>query len=381
MRRAPLFAIVLTGCSGTVETATVSSSSGEPPPAPCVPGERWTHLPNPPGPDADMPNLAWGGSQLFDWSGQAVSSTLPTDWLRSGALFNPATSSWTPVPTAGAPVGRISAGAVWANDRFVVWGGVTPAPVGSSNSGGVYDPASQSWSTMTTTGAPSPRVGFSAISAGSTLIVWGGARLGLYPLATGGIYDPMSDTWTAVAEEGAPSARAGHLAVWTGKQMIIWGGSSGPTGGLYDPVLKTWRAMSPENAPDWYQQTAIWTGSTMIVWGGIPVDGATEPGGIYDPASDQWAPISDVGAPSGAAVAVWAGMRMIAFVRGANQVGGSYALYAGIYDPATNRWAPVTTEGAPTDFGPGIAAWDGCQVILAGDTTAGTAFWAYQPQP
>jgi N-acetylneuraminic acid mutarotase len=40
----------------------------------------------------------------------------------------------------------------------------------------------------------------------------------------GGRYNPASDSWTAMTTVGAPPNREAHTAVWTGNQMIIWGG-------------------------------------------------------------------------------------------------------------------------------------------------------------
>ena len=49
------------------------------------------------------------------------------------------------------------------------------------------------------------------------MIIWGGSPDGgnTY-LNTGGRYDPSTDSWTATSTASAPSARGGHTAVWTG---------------------------------------------------------------------------------------------------------------------------------------------------------------------
>ena len=54
------------------------------------------------------------------------------------------------------------------------------------------------------------------------MIVWGGYD-GSY-LNTGGKYNPDTDSWTATSTTNAPTARELHTAVWTGSQMIVWGG-------------------------------------------------------------------------------------------------------------------------------------------------------------
>ncbi len=89
---------------------------------------------------------------------------------------------------------------------------------------------------MSTINAPSPRELHTAVWSGRGMIVWGGARYNANPLNTGGRYDPASDTWSATSSVEAPVARYLHTGVWTGSEMIIWGGIRGSqldTGGRY----------------------------------------------------------------------------------------------------------------------------------------------------
>ena len=72
------------------------------------------------------------------------------------------------------------------------------------------------------------------------MIVWGGCDGSRRYLNTGGRYNPDTDSWTATSTTNAPAARAGHTAVWTGNEMIVWGGVMiGSvclnTGGRYNP--------------------------------------------------------------------------------------------------------------------------------------------------
>jgi hypothetical protein len=67
------------------------------------------------------------------------------------------------------------------------------------------------------------------------MIVWGGVSTGGIT-NTGGRYNPSTDSWTATSTAGAPGARDQHTAVWTGSEMIVWGGYNGSvlnTGGRY----------------------------------------------------------------------------------------------------------------------------------------------------
>jgi N-acetylneuraminic acid mutarotase len=109
------------------------------------------------------------------------------------------------------------------------------------------------------------------------MIVWGGYFYDSYHfhlLNSGGRYNPSTNSWTATSTTNAPFARDSHTAVWTGSEMIVWGGySSGPvyfnTGGRYNPITDSWTATSTTNAPvPRAYHTAVWTGSEMMVWGG-----------------------------------------------------------------------------------------------------------------
>jgi len=67
------------------------------------------------------------------------------------------------------------------------------------------------------------------------MFVWGGTDG--TPMNTGGRYDPGTDTWFSSTTVAAPQARYDHTAVFAGEKAIVWGGSAGgggfATGGRY----------------------------------------------------------------------------------------------------------------------------------------------------
>ena len=85
------------------------------------------------------------------------------------------------------------------------------------------------------------------------MIVWGGGENSL-PSNTGGRYDPGTDSWTATTTANAPTARFNHTAVWTGSEMIVWGGVDDVpgltnTGGRYNPSTDSWTNTGTGDAP------------------------------------------------------------------------------------------------------------------------------------
>ena len=144
---------------------------------------------------------------------------------------------------------------------MIVWGGVSAG--GFENTGGLYDPTTDTWQPTTTAGAPSPRYSCAAVWTGAKLIVWGG--LDATSLAnTGGIYDPATDSWQPITTFGAPIGRQESTAVWTGSNMVLWGGDDGTfipgyglvrSGGVYDPnreyVPLLWRSQPAGDLYEW----------------------------------------------------------------------------------------------------------------------------------
>jgi hypothetical protein len=69
------------------------------------------------------------------------------------------------------------------------------------------------------------------------MIVWGGLSDNI-ALNTGGRYNPGTDSWTATSTANTPAARYFHTAVWNefDREMIVWGGADVielNTGGRY----------------------------------------------------------------------------------------------------------------------------------------------------
>jgi N-acetylneuraminic acid mutarotase len=144
--------------------------------------------------------------------------------LNTGGSYNATSNTWTPVTTSGAPAARYQQVAVWTGSEMVLWGGATGAIY--YNDGGRYNPAANTWTSIlgTLSNTPAGRRIHSGVWTGSELIVWGGWNGG--PLSSGGRYTPANNTWAALPTVSAPLPRYSHTAIWTGTEMIVWGGVS-----------------------------------------------------------------------------------------------------------------------------------------------------------
>jgi N-acetylneuraminic acid mutarotase len=175
-----------------------------------------------------------------------------------------------------APSVRQNHVAVWTGTWMVVWGGRGSTYLAT---GGVYDPKTDTWSPTSTINAPTARDHHTGVWTGTELIVWGGGPGQGFPVPppvnTGGRYDPQTDTWTATSLLDAPFARVDHSAVWMGSRMLIWGGSVSEThsttylgsGAQYDPVADAWTPIATPNAP-WAGPTTVPCGTVRACWSG-----------------------------------------------------------------------------------------------------------------
>ncbi len=252
----------------------ISSSGGRYDPA----TDAWTSISTAGAPFVrSLHTAVWTGSRMIVWGGGSSNT---------GGLYDPAADSWVPTSTGpNVPEGRSNHTAVWTGTEMIVWGGrpnYSGAPV-YFNTGGRYDPSTDTWvPTSTGTGVPSPRLFHTAVWTGNEMIVWGGREVSQDDVNSGGRYNPTSDSWVSTSTgANVPSPRISHATVWTGEEMIVWGGSGTSNtaldiGGRYNPTSDSWVPTSPWDPHA--SLTAVWTGTEMIVWGG-----GTNTGGLYNP--------------------------------------------------------------------------------------------------
>jgi hypothetical protein len=220
-------------------------------------------------------------------------------------------SSWFSMNTSDpdTPSARDQHAVVWTGTHMIIWGGTNGAQVFSS--GGVYDPATDSW-TATSQGAdcPSARFGHAAAwsSVRSRIFVWGGWD-GATNTNTGSKYNPVTDVWAALpVDADTPSARRGHIGVVLpdAEDFYVWGGrtttSRTNSGALYDPTTNAWWTLpvgpdTPSARDEMVATTYHYVSFTeLLVWGGNSGSSYLNDGGVRT--SGEWDPIPSTGAPS-----------------------------------------------------------------------------------
>lgn len=268
----------------------------------------------------------WTGSDMIIWGGED-SVGLQND----GAQYNVIGNIWTSLGSTGTiPVVRKKHTALWTGTHMIVWGGENITV--ELKSGGLYDPSPGTgvdyWAATDTVDAPDGRVDHTAIWTGTEMIVWGGHD-GTDDMDTGGRYNPVSDSWLDTQQANAPHPRKNHTAIWTGTEMLIFGGSdntiANKDGALYDPgtddgFQNPWTLFDANlvtNIVPLTSHTALWTQREMIMWGGTDVDFITgqsqDTGARYTIPTDSWVVTPEENAPGGRRdhLAFWTGDSML----------------------------------------------------------------------
>ncbi len=225
------------------------------------------------------------GYGMIVWGGLDSGGGRPN----TGGIYNPSDNSWTATATTNTPEGRQAFSCAWTGTEMIVWGGWNGAT--GVNTGARYSPSGNSWTEMSTVNAPSGRTEQASAWTDSFFLAWGGYEfLSSGRVNTGGWYDPYSNTWTSFPTTNAPSARSLETMGWDGFNMIIWGGFNGATylntGAKYQWGTQTWTEITTTNAPLARKNaTGVWDpiDDQLIIWGGDNTSSYFDSGGRYRP--------------------------------------------------------------------------------------------------
>ncbi len=197
------------------------------------PSARWDHT------------AVWTGTKMIIWGGADNDA-----FLNTGGIFDPVTGEWESTSTAdGCPTPRINHRAIWTEKGMLIWRGNSKDGT-FFNDGALYNPETDEWTPVPgLTNVPAWVGRHTFTSTGDKAIMWGGEEgsepfaLDLKYVNNGYIFFVENQSWRKMNRgKYCPTHRTGHSAVWTGTSLIVWGGFDDlidvkvtNTGGIFTP--------------------------------------------------------------------------------------------------------------------------------------------------
>lgn len=316
------------------------------------------------------------GDKVFIWGGADASAKN----LADGALYDPSADTWSALPLTGSPPSaRVFASAVWTGSVMVVWGGGDAANNNDYATGSRFDPATNTWASMTTVGAPSGRRSAYGFWTGSRVLFFAGNDKGTNPLAGVYLYDPVNDKWSTGSTANQPGARLDPTVGWSGTQLIVYGGDAGFSNSastyVYDLASNAWTKVS-DGPTARAGAFGAWDGVSLLVWGGSN-NGFRNDGRLYEPVADKWTGMGTAAQPG----ARWAPNRYTGWSfrtkpRVTLMVGGSgnsFFTDGGIYNSTTNAWTTIAAWPSGASHIYGVGVWTGTELVVWGGRTGTSA--------
>jgi N-acetylneuraminic acid mutarotase len=263
-----LLVVGVSACSSTADTSTTTSgqtattasggtatTTGQTGTTAAPGTALWTELK----PSGDGPSVRAGQCMVYDAKNDQVIMFGGTD---STALFadtwaySPSVNAWKNLnPSGQVPSGRAAMAMVYdpASGKVVMFGGIEKnALLGDT---WIYDPGTNAWTEVTTTGAgPSARGGHAMVyepATGKVLLFGGKDDSGV--LNDTWTFDVATTTWTRLEPaNGSPTARYGHAMTVedaTGKVLVFGGWDSKKyfdSTWVYDPVANSWTSLDTQ---------------------------------------------------------------------------------------------------------------------------------------
>jgi N-acetylneuraminic acid mutarotase len=277
----------------------------------------------------------WTGSKMIVWGGIGGYGSSGPSNATGGGVYNPSTNTWSSIANWSFSTpndrGFNQTTAVWTGTEMIVWGGRMDIALTMpllKNVGGRYNPNTNTWTTVSNTNAPTARRSHVSVWTGSKMIIWGGysdlTSINTQVM-TGGIYDPATDTWTSMSNTNAPTGFTPQTAIWTGTEMVVFYDSPSIAKYLYryNPATNVWTTSPAFYPASNANFSTIFTGTKIIYFGG-GYNGVT----VYDVNTNTFDPFS-VTLPAGYPVAsipfsghtaIWTGLEMIVFANSAGHI-------------------------------------------------------------
>lgn len=309
------------------------------------------------------------GSDVFVWGGSDANNIA----LDTGAIYSPASDSWTPVSKgAGMPSPRTFATAVWTGVVVIVYGGTDGKSQMAVNSGSIYDPKTGIWTALPNArSARSQPIGY---WDGNRALFWGGTTGALSNTAVAGADRFDLTRWTAANGAGDPGALVAPAFAFDGSALYLQGGILGNNRqdrvSSYTGGDDQWAALTKSLSAR-SSAFGIWDGTHFVVWGGNDGISLRNDGKYMTGAT--WTTMNTTGAPSARLLSVrhsgWGfevkpGVSVILGGQISLQNTALLSSNGATYDSGTNQWKALGEWPSGEDHEFGVGVWTGQEFVL-----------------
>ncbi len=293
---------------------------------------------------------------------------------------DPKTLGWTLVPASpSAPSPRVLATALEVGGVVMVFGGGDAAGTADYKDGALFEPASASWTPIPA--APKERRAPVMAAVGMTVLVWGGWDKAGQPVPETHSFDLPSKSWSVVTSGVPPSARTEFAWAASADRLYVHGGriaGTTKTDEAHRAELTTgaWSAIGKGPSGRWGSFGA-WDGVGFWVWGGDDNNAKADGKRYYGSA---WTTLASVAAPT----ARWAPQREtgwaarvadnVIVIAGGLSAPGVYLRDGAVYDGSgtTPKWTPVPQWPSAEWHAFGAGVWTGKELLIWGGRTGAT---------
>ena len=264
-----------------------------------------------------------GGAELGDKLYMVAGKTSATH-VSSLYIYDPVVDAWSSGPDLPGPAVENPA-VVGFDGKLYVFGGSTDAFSGAVNNAAVFDPATSVWTPLAA--MSTARAGSAAKPLGGKIYVAGGMASDGASLDSVEIYDPGADSWLPGPRMQTRRDNPGS-AVFNDKFYIFGGRTRNADGStvdgrlvtveIFDPVTNSWTFGSPMPTGRRTMVVGTISGRAQVMGGEDPVFPQNEE---YDPATDSWRSLVSMSVPRHGAAA--ATIRGVVYVAGGGPAAGS----------------------------------------------------------
>ncbi|MEP7234157.1 MAG: kelch repeat-containing protein [Ignavibacteriota bacterium] len=244
----------------------------------------------------------------------------------------------------------------------------------------VFDPVSDTWTVLNTTGHIGLRTGATASVVNNKIYLIGGIEEDYTtPNDTVSVFDPALNTWTALTTSGTFTHRTAHAASVLNGKIYIFGGDtydalSGAVSAVQvlDPATNAWSTVGNTPFDHRMYLGAVTVGNKIYFFGGYdesPKSAFTREILSYDPTTNVWDTVS--------VIAPRIGLENCELVNGQIYlIGGAANSFTipnkvvTMFDPITHSIASVTTTGTQTARMLSASAVVGNRIYVIGGTTS-----------